>query len=144
MLRALSRIGGGKIVEPVSLTLGAIAAAIYAKAQDRAVEGAVGGAEGAARGFAAWLRARFFDNDLGQRALDDVAHTPKDRSAVDVLARVIDARAQYNDDTFGAELAALVEAVQHDGQVASFVTEVYGDARIGKIVNIGQARDVSL
>ena len=63
---------------------------------------------------------------------------------MDALARVIDACAQDDGDTFGDELAELVSAVERDAIAARFVTEVYGNAQVGMIVNIGRARDVSL
>jgi hypothetical protein len=131
-------------VEPVSVTLGAIAAAVFAKAQDRVAQGAVEGGEGVARRLAAWLRARFSDDEVGRAALARVERAPSDRSEMDALADVIDGCAQDDTDTFRAELVELVDAVKDDAMAARFVTEVYGDARVGKIVNIGQARDVSL
>lgn len=131
-------------VEPVSITLGAIAAAVYAKAQDRVAEGAVEGGEGVVRRLAAWLRARLSDDHAGRSALERVERAPNDRSGMDALARVIDACAQDDGDTFGDELAELVSAVERDAIAARFVTEVYGNAQVGMIVNIGRARDVSL
>lgn len=130
-------------MEPVSITLGAVAAAVFARAQDRLAEGAVEGGEGVARRLAAWLRKRFSDQEPACRALERVEQAPGSRSGVDVLAQVIDGRAR-GDEEFRAELAEFVEAARRDPVAASFVTEVYGDAQVGNIVNIGHARDVSL
>lgn len=59
------------------------------------------------------------------------------------LAGVLDDRAA-GDREFEAGLVALIEEVRRDPVAASFVTEVSGNAQVGKIVNIGQARDVTL
>lgn len=127
------------------MTLGAIAAGVIAKAQERLTERAVQSGEGVVGRLVAWLRARFTEtsDDDAVRALEHVEHAPDSPSEVQTLAVVLDERAT-RDVEFEARLGALVEEARRDSVAASFVTEVSGDARVEKIVNIGQARDVSL
>jgi hypothetical protein len=132
-------------MEPVSMTLGTIAAAVYAKAQERAVAVAVEGGEGVVHRLVRWLRTSLSDSGDTRAigALELVERAPDSRSSVDALAVVLNDRA--NDDVdFQSQLAALVNEARHDRVAGGFVTEVYGNARVAKIVNIGRAGDVSL
>lgn len=125
------------------MTLGAVLAAVIAKAQDRVAEGAVAGAEGVVGRAVGWLRASFRTDGRAGSALDLVERAPDSASAVERLAAVLDARAR-DDADFAEQLASFVQEAQRDPVAGRFVTQVTGDAQVGKIVNIGQARDVSL
>jgi hypothetical protein len=46
------------------------------------------------------------------------------------------------DDAFRQELAVLVDEARHDPTVGPLATRVYGQAQIGQLLNIGQARDI--
>lgn len=132
-------------MEPVSMTLGAIAAAVLAKAQERAADRTIDGGESVVRRLASWLRASFADSDdeAANHALGLVERVPGSPSSVDALAVVLDNRAA-GDAEFRGRLAALVDEARSDPVAGRFVTEVYGDAQVGKIVNINQAGNVSL
>lgn len=127
------------------MTLGAIAAAVYAKAQERAAERAVEGGEGVVQRLASWLRGSLsaLGGEAASSALESVGRAPNSLSNVEALAVVLDDRAA-GDANFRIRLAALVDEVRRDPIACSFVTEVYGNAQVGKIVNIDQAGDVSL
>lgn len=131
-------------VDPISITLGAIAAAAIAKAQERAAEGAVDAGEGVLRRLATALRGRFSatGDEAASEALELVERDPTRPSSVDALAGSIDDHAR-RDAEFRTQLAALVDAVRRDPDASRFVTAVYGDAQVNKIVNINQAGDVS-
>jgi hypothetical protein len=100
-------------MEPVSLTLGAIAAALIAKAQDKAADGAVDGTVGAGRRLLGWLRERFgADEDAGQ-AVERLLDAPDSPSRAKELSAVLDARAE--DADFRAGLESLLREAREDG-----------------------------
>jgi hypothetical protein len=72
-----------------------------------------------------------------------VEQAPTDASAVQTLARAIDLQITAEPALRG-ELEKLIEDAKGDATVGQFVTNVCDDAQVGKIVNIGNARDVSL
>jgi hypothetical protein len=103
-------------VEPVSLTVGAVVAALVAKASDRAVDATVEGGEGVLRGLVARLRRRFGDarDDGAAEALALVERVPDSASLVGALASAVD-RHVAADPGFGAELDDLVRRVREAG-----------------------------
>jgi len=125
------------------MTLGSVLAAVIARAQDRVAEGAVAGAEGVVGRVTGWLRATFKGDERADSALQLVERAPDSDSAVQGLAAVLDARAR-DDAEFAQRLASFVEEAQRDLIAGGFVTQVTGNAQVGKIINIGRARDVSL
>jgi hypothetical protein len=127
------------------MTLGAIAAAAFAEAQERMAERAVDGGESAVRRLSAWLRRRLANSgdEVAACALQMVERVPSRRSNVEALAVVLDDRAA-GDAEFRARLAALVDGVQRGPVGGSFITDVSGNAHVDKIVNINEARDVRL
>lgn len=126
------------------MTLGAVAAAVWAKAQDRLAERAVEDGEGAVRRLVGWLKT--FQSDPAEEAtssaLDLVSRSPASTASVEALAVALDERAA-GDDEFRLRLAEFVDDARRDPVAVSFVTEIYGNARVGKVVNIEHARDVS-
>ena len=132
-------------MEPVSMTLGAIAAAVFAKAQERAAERTVEGSETVLRRIVSRLKASCSAarDEAASSALELVERAPDSPLSVHALANALDDRAA-SDAEFRAELVAIVEDARRDPVAGSFVTEVYGNAQVGTIVNIHQAGDVSL
>lgn len=126
-------------MEPVSVTLGMVVAALLAKAADKAVERAVEGGEGVLAGLVSWLRQRFSgdDEDEARTALADVEQVPDSPSRLQVLAGVIDRRASV-DAGFRSELEALVKQAQADGvEVGTISQTAWGN----QIVQIGGVAD---
>lgn len=120
-------------MEPVSLTLGAIAAALVAKATDKATERAVEGGEGALARLVGWLRRRFSDDDQhddAHTALTRLEEVPDSPSRLQALAGVIDGRAEA-DPGFRAELEALVKQAHAAGMdVGTIVQTAWGDQNV--------------
>ena len=116
------------MVEPVSLTVGAIAAALVAKASDKAAERAVEEGAGALARLVGWLHARFADDEATEAstALARVEDAPDSPSRVRELAAEIDHRA--DDPRFRAELQALVNEAQAAGvDVGSITQSAWGN-----------------
>ncbi|MGL5823915.1 MAG: hypothetical protein ACRCYU_03610 [Nocardioides sp.] len=103
-------VDGCGLVDPVSLTLGAIAAGVVAKlsekAADRAADGVVDAGATAGGKLIAWLRSRLSIT----KALDLAEAAPDSASAVARLGEVIDA--EIVDDAARAELTELVDGVR--------------------------------
>jgi hypothetical protein len=131
------------VVEPVSMTLGAIAAAAFAKAQERAADGVVDAGEGVLQRLVGWVRGRLSGDSVAVGALDRVKDAPDSPARVAALAAVIDQRAAA-DSAFADELTRLVEEIRGDVVGGQFVTEVFGNAQVGTILNVNQARDINL
>lgn len=110
------------MVEPVSLTLGAIAAAIVAKVSEKAVDriadGTVDASSTAGGKVLVWLRGKLSSS----KELEVVQAAPDSQRAVNTLAEVIDAEI-VGDDV--AELRNLVAGVQR--QEPSVYQNAIGD-----------------
>src|SRR4051794_4417152 len=97
------------MVEPISLSLGAIVAGLIAKASERASEEAVDAGDGALRRLVSAVRERFAhrgDEVVGQ-ALASVAEVPDSPSRVRGLAELVDQRAD-TDAKLRRELEELI------------------------------------
>jgi hypothetical protein len=119
-------------MEPVSLTLGAIAAALVAKAADKTAERAVEGSAGVLKRFVGWLRERFSADaeQEGAAALARVEDAPDSPSRLRELAEVLDRRA-HADAGFGSELKSLVDETQASGvDVGSIVQTAWGNQNV--------------
>lgn len=119
-------------MEPVSLTLGAIAAALVAKAADKAAERAVEGGETVLERLVGWLRQRFSGEEQreAQTALAHVEQVPDSPSRLGALAEVIDRRAGA-DAEFRSELEALVKEAQAGGvDIGSIAQTAWGDQNV--------------
>jgi hypothetical protein len=112
----------------LELTLGAIAAALIAKALDRAEGEALDQGEGALRRLVAAVRKRFSgEDDAGSVALARVEDAPDSKSRIEALAGLLDAEAQ-RDPEFGRDLSGLVEEAKGAGvDFKSVVQTAYGD-----------------
>ena len=120
------------MVEPVSLTLGAIAAALVAKATEKTAEAAVDGGAGALSGIVAWLRKRFSgpEDNQGATALPRIEDAPDSPSRLRELAKVVDRRADA-EPSFRSELAALVEEARSGGvDMGSIVQTAWGHQNV--------------
>jgi hypothetical protein len=127
------------MVDPMSLTV----AGLVAKAALEGVGDEAGrGAWSALGRVLVALRHRFAGDESASQALAAVQQSPNDQSRVSELATAVQERAEA-DAAFRSELEALVSEAKRDPMAGQFVTEVYGNAQVGKLVNIGQARDVS-
>ena len=120
------------MVEPVSLTLGAIAAALVAKVADKTAEQAVEGGAGAVSRLVAWLKDRFVeaDEDGGAMALARVEEVPDSPSRLSALADVVNRRAEA-DREFRLGLMSLVEDAHRSGvDVGSLTQTSFGDQNV--------------
>ncbi len=120
--------GERSMVEPVSLTVGAIAAALVAKASDKAAERAVDDGAGALARLVGWLRARFAHDDATEAstAFAKVEDAPDSPSRVRELAAQLDRWA--DDPGFRAELQGLVDKAQAAGvDVSSIAQSAWGN-----------------
>ncbi len=120
------------MVEPVSLTLGTIAAALVTKATEEAAGRAVKSGAGALTSLVNWLRRRFSgaDEQQGVTALARVEEVPDSPSRLKELAEVLDRWAEA-DPEFHSELRSLVERAQASGvDVGSIAQTAWGDQNV--------------
>jgi hypothetical protein len=125
------------MMDPLSLSV----AVLLAKALGSAAEEAGRGATDAFGRLVTTVRKRFADDEGAQSALVAVERDPANEASTRILATAIE-RASA-DPAFRGELEELVREAERDPRVGQFVTEVRDNAQVGKIVNIGSARDVS-
>lgn len=109
-------------MEPVSLTLGAIAAGLVAKAGERASERAVDGGEHAVRRLVGRLRKRFSEDAPAARALALVEQAPDDEASVGQLAAYIAQHATV-DPGFRCDVEALVGQARAEGVAVDAVQQ---------------------
>ena len=118
--------------EPVSLTLGAIVAALVVKAAEKAGETAVDAGTGVLGRLVTAVRYRFTTkNDAeGQAALARVEDPPVGDAQLAKLAAAIDAHAE--DDAWAQRLQQLVDDAEADStvDVKQVVQRIYGDSNI--------------
>ncbi len=81
------------------------------------------------------VRRKLSGNDSAQAALA-AAESAQGPASADALAGPLDA-AVKSDGEFRSQLEELVNALQSDPDIGRFVTTVSGNARVGKITNIG-------
>lgn len=125
------------MVEPVSLTLGAIAAALVAKASEKAAEEAVDSGAGALGRLVGWLRGRFNGDGTPEdgEALARLQDAPDSPSRVRELAAVLDRRA--GDHGFRTELQTVVDEAQAAGVDVGSIAQVawgVGNVQIAGVV----------
>src|SRR6478609_6582576 len=134
MLVFLSGSGlGGDVVEPVSLTVGALVAALLTKAAEKSGENLADAAKSAVSRLVGWLRDRFTrtGDEEGAQALAWAEGAPDSPSRMRTLAEVVDRRAE-TDPEFNSQLQQLVdEAKQQQGlQVGSIAQSAVGDQNV--------------
>lgn len=95
----------------------------------------------AARSLYRVVKAKLSGSSQDARALDQLEQRPDDagtqRSLEDVLRRTV-----AFDPAFARQLQELVDAATSNQSLVQFMTEVYGEARVGQLVNIGSAGTV--
>lgn len=105
------------MVDPVSISLGVVAASLLAKIVEKGIDKAADGAVDAAGGLLAWLRSHLSSSN----ELEKVVEVPDSPSRVATLGEVIDAEIVDDDDL--TELRRLVDGVkkEHPGVYQSAV-----------------------
>jgi hypothetical protein len=81
------------------------------------------------------IRDRLDGQARDHEVLDQVTTAPDDERKVEALAAVLRSHAAESPD-FHRVLAGLVAEAQREPSLGRFVTEVSGDARVGKLTNI--------
>ena len=121
------------MVEPVSLTVGALVAALLTKAAEKGGENLADAAKTAVSRLVGWLRDRFTQtgDDEGSKALAWAEGAPDSPSRMTALAQVVDRRAA-TDPEFKSQLQQLVDdAKQRQGlQVGSIALSASGNQNV--------------
>lgn len=112
------------MVEPISLSIGAIVAAIVAKASEQAADGAVDAGASGLRRLLAAVRERFANrhDEAVTGAVERVADAPDSPSRVETLAELIDERASA-DEALRRDLEALVEQARGEGVAVGSISQ---------------------
>lgn len=120
------------MVEPVSLTVGAVIAAMVTKAAETTAEQAVEGKSGVVGRAVGWLRTRFSDaeHSEGSVALARLEDAPDSPTRMRELARIVDQYAAA-DPGLRAELEGLVKEARVAGvNVGSITQSVWGNQNV--------------
>lgn len=117
-------------------------AALLARALDGATEEVGRGAADAFGRFVVAVRARLGGSSLAEQALVAVEQKPADEEGIRALADAID-KLLAVEETLSGDLEGIIAEAECDPQASRFISQVRDNAQVGKIVNIGQARDVS-
>jgi hypothetical protein len=112
-------------MEPISLTVAAIVAAVAARAQDDVLDAVVEGGEGVLRRVVARVRERFCDagDADGAQALELVEQVPDSRRLVRGLAEAVD-RHVVDEPAFAQELEQLAARARAGGVDVESITQV--------------------
>jgi hypothetical protein len=81
------------------------------------------------------VRGKLASDPEGRAALATTDATPTDQASVHALAQALN-RHVMSDPTFGAALAEAIRAAERDPAIGRFVTQISGNARVGKLVTI--------
>jgi hypothetical protein len=89
------------------------------------------------------MRGKFAadEDDYAEKTLQRLEEQPTSEVRQASLADILTEKAEA-DPTFARELAQLVQDTAQDQATAQFLTQVYDNARVDKIINIGQAGTV--
>ncbi len=126
------------MIDPLSLSV----AALLARVLGGAAEEVGRGASDALGRLVVAVRGRFAGDEQAELALAAVERSPADEARAEALAVAI-AEHMSAAPAFREEVEELVAEAERDPRINQFVTEVRDNAQVGKIVNIGQAGDVS-
>lgn len=114
----------GIVVDPVSLSIGALAVAFVVKAVEKAGENVGGGLPGAVGRVREWLSERFSrQNEDASQALKLVEAVPDSPSRLRALAELIDHQAE-TDSVFKTELQELIAQAQTSGVDMNAVSQI--------------------
>ena len=120
-------------MEPVSVTVATLIATYAAQA----FGGGLGQAAASGlKDLVGLVRRKLAGNNPAEAALAAAVESAQGQESADVLAGSVDA-AVKSDSDFRSQLEELVNALRSDPDIGRFVTTVSGDARVGKITNIG-------
>ena len=98
---------------------------------------------GAAKRLFGLVQSKFEDDPEATAALEDLQAEPPDESRIRAVAEALRDQAE-RDERFRAELEALVAAAEQDQSRPEALTQIFGNARVGKVVTIGDVHgDVS-
>ena len=123
-------------MDPATLAL--TAAALVAKQALEAASGEAGKTAWHALGrIAKAIRGWFASDREATETLDRLEAKPESQARTAELAEVLTPRLEA-DPRLVAELTRLVDQAKADPQTASFVTTVQDNARVGRIISIGQ------
>ena len=97
----------------------------------------------AAKKLSALIRSKFAGDSEATTALEDLQAGPPDQARIRAVAEALRDQAE-RDERFRAELEALVAAAEQDQSRPEALTQIFGNARVGKVVTIGDVHgDVS-
>jgi hypothetical protein len=82
-------------------------------------------------------------DEYAQKTLQRLEEQPTNEGRQAALADVLEEKAQ-TDPAFAQELAQLVRTTAEDKHVSQFLTQVYDQAQVDKIINIGQVGVVNI
>lgn len=119
-------------MEPISLTVGAVAAALVAKAQERAVDATADAGAGVLRALIERVRRRFVDacDGEGTRVLELVEQAPDSPRLTGRLAAAIDHHVTA-EPAFAAELEQLIAQAKAGGvDIESISLVAWGDHNV--------------
>jgi tetratricopeptide (TPR) repeat protein len=89
----------------------------------------------------ALVRRKVTGYQPAETALTEVERHPDDHDRIRALAEQLAALAAQ-DAAFHRELAALISDARRDPSIGSLATRVYGQAQVGQLLTVGQARDI--
>jgi hypothetical protein len=89
------------------------------------------------------VRRRFADDADATAKLETLAQEPEDEENAQSLTTLLAAQLA-SDHEFAAEIQRLVDKTTAGAPAAEFVNTIYGDAKIGQLTQIQQARDVDI
>ena len=89
----------------------------------------------------ALVRRTVTDHRQAESALAEVERHPDDQARIRELGELLAAFAA-RDAAFHRELASLVADARRDPTIGPLATRVYGQAQVGQLLNVGQARDI--
>ena len=136
-------------MDPISIATAAAAilapylSTLAVKAGEKVTENLAGkagtGASGAVDALYQAIKRKFAaDHDTdAEQSLTSLAAKPDSEARQATVAEVLADKAQA-DPAFAKELADLVQQAGKDPGVTQFLTNVYGEGRVGKIINVGQ------
>jgi hypothetical protein len=125
-------------IEPAAIT----AATLLATKAPEAVGGQAGERTWAGMTqLAALVRRKVTGHRQAETTLAQVQQPPEDTDRIRELAGLLAAFAAQ-DAGFHRDLAALVDQARRDPVVGQLATQVYGQAQVGQLVTVGQARDI--
>jgi hypothetical protein len=82
-------------------------------------------------------------NMLRRPSLQRLEEQPANERCQSALAEILKEKIG-TDQNFAEEVSLLARNATQDKNLVQFLTQVYGEAKIGKIINVGQAHNVQI